>query len=733
VFPPFTVDTVNRTLLRDGRAVPLGSRAFDTLVTLIRHRDRVVEKEDFLREAWRGAIVEESNLTKQISLLRKVLEDTPSSHRYIVTVPGTGYRFGAQVDEREVTDEPDPKVAGSLSQWWRLPGIRYAVLATVGAIVLGAIVGKMTLSTARPGAKTAPSLLWQFTFDKGVQTDPTWSPDGLKIAYSSDRSGYEDIWLEPVDGGMAVPLTQSPAPDVKPDWSPDGKRLVFATLGVGGGIRLMSSTGEAIQELAPFGNSPKWSPDGSSILFTRSDWGPAQLYISTLDGAPPRPVLEEFLGRFTTLRFAWHPDSRRVSVWGVRQDTGLGFWTVALDGTGVVQSATAPGVLAQLESSALSFRDVDGTPTAFSWSPRGDALVFEGVSRGVHNLWRVGVDPRTLAWTQGPERLTTSSDRHARPQLSQDGRRLAFVSRRERVRLWSFPFDPRAGLLLGSGEPLTSEAFDALSPDVSPDGSRLVYTAQQGDVGAVRVRDMQTGADTVLVKGDQRGRSVLRWAADSREVFYARDVPPRHELVSADLLGGNEQVQSMAEGLDYVWDWALDGRWLLGGGRSPAGLSELRLVGADPSHPGNRLRTLATAREGYLRLARLSPNQRWVAFVVAKSGSSAVHMVDVESGASRPITDGSSFDDHPRWSPDGGTLYFLSNRTGFFNLWGHRLHPATGEPVGAPFQVTSFARSSQALPSRLRQLGVSASDDRLIVPVSEMSSSIWVLDGFDHR
>ena len=105
VFPPFTVDTVNRTLLRDSRAVPLGSRAFDTLVTLIRHRDRVVEKEDFLREAWRGALVEESNLTKQVSLLRKVLEDTPGSHRYIVTVPGTGYQFGAEVEEREAAQE----------------------------------------------------------------------------------------------------------------------------------------------------------------------------------------------------------------------------------------------------------------------------------------------------------------------------------------------------------------------------------------------------------------------------------------------------------------------------------------------------------------------------------------------------------------------------------------------------------------------------------------------------
>src|SRR6476469_8198577 len=105
VCPPFTVDTVNRAVLQNGHAVPLGSRAFDILVTLIRHRDRIVDKDDFLREAWHGAVVEESNLTKQISQVRKVLEDTPSSHRYIITVPGTGYRFVARVDEREEVED----------------------------------------------------------------------------------------------------------------------------------------------------------------------------------------------------------------------------------------------------------------------------------------------------------------------------------------------------------------------------------------------------------------------------------------------------------------------------------------------------------------------------------------------------------------------------------------------------------------------------------------------------
>jgi Tol biopolymer transport system component len=393
-------------------------------------------------------------------------------------------------------------------------------------------------------------------------------------------------------------------------------------------------------------------------------------------------------------------------------------------------------VLAQIERSGLSFTDVDGTPAAFNWSPRGDALVFEGVSHGVRNLWKVGVDPQTFAWTQGPERLTTASDLNAEPHLSMDGTRLAFVSRHERTRLWSFPFDARMGRLLGAGKALTSEAFDALSPDVSPDGSRVVYNAQRGDVGEVRVRDLRTGADTVLVKGDQRGRSVLRWAADSREVFYAREVSreSRHEVVSASLSDGNEQIAHFVSGaVDYVYDWAPDGRWLVGGWHSPAGFTELRLVRAEASPSSDGVRTLATERQGLLRLARLSPNQRWVVFAVGKAGSSALQVVDVESGTLRPITDGAFFDDHPRWSPDGSILYFLSNRSGLFNLWGSHFDLARGQATGEPFQVTTFDRPSQVIPSRLKQLGVSAGGDRLIVPVSEVSSSIWILDGLDRR
>ena len=92
-FGPFRADTVRRLLLRDGQPVPLTSKAFDTLEVLIRHRDRVLEKEELLKAIWPNSFVEEANLAQNVSTLRKALCELPGEHRYIATVPGRGYRF----------------------------------------------------------------------------------------------------------------------------------------------------------------------------------------------------------------------------------------------------------------------------------------------------------------------------------------------------------------------------------------------------------------------------------------------------------------------------------------------------------------------------------------------------------------------------------------------------------------------------------------------------------------
>jgi TolB-like protein/Tfp pilus assembly protein PilF len=101
-FDDFRVDAGRRLLLgRDGRPLPLTPKAFDTLVYLIQNSDIVLGKETLMRAIWADTVVEENNLNQCISALRRVLGEKRAEHRYIVTVPGRGYRFVAHVSKRK--------------------------------------------------------------------------------------------------------------------------------------------------------------------------------------------------------------------------------------------------------------------------------------------------------------------------------------------------------------------------------------------------------------------------------------------------------------------------------------------------------------------------------------------------------------------------------------------------------------------------------------------------------
>jgi TolB-like protein/DNA-binding winged helix-turn-helix (wHTH) protein/Tfp pilus assembly protein PilF len=105
-FGPFTLDTNKRLLWRDGEPIALAPKVLETLLVLVASRDRVVSKDELLERVWNGAAVEEGGLARNISVLRKALGEKPDQHRFIVTVPGRGYRFVADVRE-ETPARPD--------------------------------------------------------------------------------------------------------------------------------------------------------------------------------------------------------------------------------------------------------------------------------------------------------------------------------------------------------------------------------------------------------------------------------------------------------------------------------------------------------------------------------------------------------------------------------------------------------------------------------------------------
>ena len=96
-FGPFRVDPDKKILWRENQPVPITAKAFETLLILLRNSQEVVSKENLMQEIWPNTAVEESNLSQNIFMLRKALGDTPEDRRYILTIPGRGYRFVSDV------------------------------------------------------------------------------------------------------------------------------------------------------------------------------------------------------------------------------------------------------------------------------------------------------------------------------------------------------------------------------------------------------------------------------------------------------------------------------------------------------------------------------------------------------------------------------------------------------------------------------------------------------------
>jgi|HubBroStandDraft_2_1064218.scaffolds.fasta_scaffold33997_1 DNA-binding winged helix-turn-helix (wHTH) protein/TolB-like protein len=111
-FGPFVLDTLQHALLREGAAVPLTPKTYDTLLILVQNCGRMLSKEELMQALWPDSFVEESNLTQQVSMIRKALGESASEPGYIVTVPGCGYRFTAEL-KPAASDEPsDRRVSG---------------------------------------------------------------------------------------------------------------------------------------------------------------------------------------------------------------------------------------------------------------------------------------------------------------------------------------------------------------------------------------------------------------------------------------------------------------------------------------------------------------------------------------------------------------------------------------------------------------------------------------------
>ncbi len=163
-FEGFRVDVLRRTLWRDSRRVPLAPKVFDLLLSLLQNRDRVVNKSELMSALWLDAAVEEANLTQSVFLLRKALGENARSHNYIVTIPGRGYRFIAEVCE-SVQSEASAAVSNG--------GERRHALRSISVLPLRSLQGEPR--DANLGLGIADSLTAVLGKIDALSVKPTWA------------------------------------------------------------------------------------------------------------------------------------------------------------------------------------------------------------------------------------------------------------------------------------------------------------------------------------------------------------------------------------------------------------------------------------------------------------------------------------------------------------------------------------------------------------------------------
>jgi TolB protein len=190
------------------------------------------------------------------------------------------------------------------------------------------------------------------------QIDPAWSPDGTKIAFSSRRTGSNDLFVMNADGTGTRRLTSTKEDDLRPTWSPDGTRIAFAR---SGDLFVMNADGSGAHSVVASRDEesqPAWSPDGDWIAYIRRipDTRTSELRLVRPDGSGDRRVLRPNAAVFSP---AWSPDGARIAFSSNRDGEVFELYTVAPDGK-------------RLRSVAPTLTD------AFepAWSPDGSRIAF---------------------------------------------------------------------------------------------------------------------------------------------------------------------------------------------------------------------------------------------------------------------------------------------------------------------------------------------------------------------
>lgn len=745
-FGPFHLDATRRVLLKEGEPLKLFPKEFDTLLALVERNGELVEKDDLMQRVWQDTIVEESNLTTNISHLRKLLGESRHRHDYIVTVPGRGYRFVAGVrqafdevivhertrvtveaeeDEREeetrqtVTEtrngdtiHPGLHADSPRKSGYGISGKYFMVAA--GALALAAVVlGSYRLikqGPAKDGGTPFREIKLTKLTNSGRATLATISPDGRYIVHVSKDAEGESLWLKQVATQSYVQI----APPAKISYwgltfSPDGEYVYCVTAESNKGdtaLSLIPVLGGPPRQLPVGPHGPvSFSPDGHRLAFINSHRDVFHLYVAEANGEnvrliatrkPPEKFIDIAVGP------AWSPDGDEIACAVRRYDASGYFDTV------------------------IGIRVADGTErplTTRRWSAVGQMAWLPG-GAGVVVAARENPSAPFQIWnlpTSGGDVRKVTNDLNDYRGVSYNASTGSLLAVQTNVvsGVWIAPSDDPRGVARGHFTVNAGSAIQIASGTGRPhdvtwtaDG-RVLYVSHASDGSNVWEWKRGEPAPKQLTL-DARNIHGLAVSPDGRYLVFSCDRAGTFNLWRVDLNGANLMRLTSGEG-EVSPRFSPDGRWVVYQGGYQTGATIWRV----PVDGGDAIRLTETRAQK----PDVSPDGKLIAY----------HTIDSQSATSPWIFGAMPFDGGPlirkftfgptvgerivRWVPGGWGLAYLDIAGGVSNIW---VQPLDGRP---PLQLSDFNGE------RIDSFDWSPDGRRLVVVRSTETSDVVLIEG----
>ncbi len=511
-FGEYRFDLEHAILYRRDSIFRLPRKRTDVLRMLAERADRIVPKEEIIESVWPDLTVDESNLTLQIFKLRRDLERDPKNPVYILTAPGIGYLLRS-----EPPPQATPPSNAPHQPLWRgsLRSPQWILIIVLIGIATGLLIGERVWRSR----DLPPAAVRRLTSLPGLECEPAISPDGTLLVFSSEgeSNSNRDIYLKREGNEQPIRLTDHPDSDGQPTWSPDGARVAFLRSSVTEERKtrlivlspLLGSNSVVNEfEIGEVDGGLDWSPDGGYFAIT--DASPEndgmELKLLSIDGKIRDRITAPVKGKKTSdtnPRFS--PDGSQIAFLRI-QDDESSLTDLFLVELSVGQASRS---IRQLTFDQQRISDLQ-------WMPDGRSIIISSDRDGQRRLWKIPLngDPPVI--------VSTITDKVQNFDLSSDGRLLTYTQSMQDTTIEIRPLkgDGQTSSLLPCQ--INSSATDD-TPRFSPDGLQLAFISERtGRNELWFARSDCTSLSMVPTFNSGGGPGSPRWSPDGRMMAIDR-------------------------------------------------------------------------------------------------------------------------------------------------------------------------------------------------------------------